>query len=305
MNKAPTKKTGSLLIAGLLCTPLLVTAESFSAEKIESTTEVRPSNSKIAENSESSQEESFSSNFFEFKGVLGGGYQSALYLGQDLNFLPVLALTIDAEYDGWFIESNSKNRISGVMGRFYMGHHLWESDTKQLDLVWGHYTPAIDKEDEDDEEIAALVNLDTRRDDELLGLRYSSWIEDTYYSAELSYDILNNSHRGYVFEGYFGKVKSVRNWDLTFGVGYTWYSANAANYNLGVESHELTDQLTTYNSGAAFTLDLEFSAQMPISQSWVLEVGIVHSFLSDNIKDSPLVVNDSLSSALLGFSYVF
>ncbi|MBV1909048.1 MAG: MipA/OmpV family protein [Kangiellaceae bacterium] len=303
MNQAPFTLITSLLVVGGLCvSPVAFSSSVSTTEPISSAIS---SNTQSVDSVENSQQELESSNFFEFKGILGVGYQSALYRGQDFKFIPILALTFDAEYESWFVESNSKNRISGVMGRFYMGYHLWEHQAEQFDLVWGHYTSAIDKKDKDDDVIPELINLDTRKDDELLGVRYSNWQGETYYSTELSYDILNNSHQGFVFEGYYGKVASVRNWDLTYGLGFTWYSAKVANYNLGVEAHELTEQLTVYNSGAAYAASLEFSAQIPVSQSWVLEVGVVHSFLSSNIKDSPLVVNEELSSALLGFSYVF
>ena len=300
MNRALFEPMRAWLIFGLMSISLSVFAEE--PQSIDSKKSLEDKSSEIGEGSQPDEE---SSNFFEFKGVLGAGYISDLYLGQDFNFVPILAITFDAEYEGWFVESNSKSRISAVMGRVYIGYHFWQKEAEQLDLVWGHYTPSIDKTDFDDEVVPELANLDPRRDDELLGIRYSNWIDDTYYSAELAYDALNNTHDGFVFEGYYGKVSSFRNWDFTYGVGYTWYSAKTADYNLGVESHELSEQLRVYNSGAAYAISLEFSAQIPVSESWVLDAGIITTHLSSNIKNSPLVVSEQHSSAMLGFSYVF
>jgi MipA family protein len=139
----------------------------------------------------------------------------------------------------------------------------------------------------------------------LLGVRYSNWESDTYYSLEAAYDILNNSHQSFVVEGYLGRTAAIRNWDLTYGLGATWYSSKVINYNVGLKDFELTDELFAYSTGAGYTVDFEISAQTPISESWVFEIALEHTFLSSNIKNSPLVVNDNLSSVLLGFSYVF
>ncbi|MGB0496601.1 MAG: MipA/OmpV family protein [Kangiellaceae bacterium] len=306
MNKLTSHKFSVALVIVSLLSSQSVVGQTDVAPSLETQSVAEPSVDAVESSTQFSEDEDpLSSNFIEFKGILGAAYQSSLYLGQEYNYLPVVALTIDAEYEGWFLESNSKNRINGVMGRLYAGYHIWESESEQLDLVWGHYSPAIERKDKDDDVIPALANLEPRHDDDLLGIRYASWIGKAYYSTEVGYDILNSTHKGIVLEAYVGKVEAVRNWDLTYGLGFTWFSAKVADYNLGVETHELTEYLTTYNSGAAYTFDFEFSAQVPISESWVLEVGVVHSVLSSNIKDSPLVVNGNLSSVLVGFSYVF
>ncbi len=259
----------------------------------------------VIESDQNESEQNDANNFYQFTGILGAGYQSTLYRGNEIGYIPILALSFDAEYNSWFVESNSRNRVGGVLGRFYLGYHLWEKQNQQLDIVWGHYTPAINKTDDDDEAIPELVNLKTRRDDELLGIRYSHGYQDTYYSLEIAYDILNNSHDSFVAEAYFGKVAAIKNWDLTYGIGATWYSNKVANYNLGVMPSELTDDLSVYSSGSAYAIDLELSAQTPISENWIFEVAVEYSLLSDSIKNSPLTVADDLRSAIVGFSYVF
>lgn len=293
-------KTPSCTSLFLVIFSLIFSLNSRASEK---SAESNASSSQSA--SQADPQDQDSNNFYEFKAIVGAGYQSQLYLENEIGYVPALAVTFDGEYNDWFVESNSRNRISGVLGRFYLGYHLWESDTQGLDLIWGHYTPAIDKTDKDEDEIPSLVNLKTRKDDELLGVRYSNWGSDTYYSLEAGYDILNNSHKSFVVEGYLGRVAVVRNWDLTYGLGATWYSSKAIDYNVGVKDYELTDELFAYSAGAGYTVDFEISAQTPISENWVFEIALEHTLLSSQISNSPLVVNDRLSSVLLGFSYVF
>ena len=293
-------KSTSLIAILLVISNIAIPSFTQAAE-----TEPQSNVSVTSDADQSVSEQQESNNFYEFKAIVGAGYQSQLYLENEIGYVPVLAVTFDGEYNDWFVESNARNRISGVLGRFYLGYHLWESEAEGLDLVWGHYSPAIDKTDKDEKEIPELVNLQTRKDDELLGVRYSNWESDTYYSLEAAYDILNNSHQSFVVEGYLGRTAAIRNWDLTYGLGATWYSSKVINYNVGLKDFELTDGLFAYSTGAGYTLDFEISAQTPISESWVFEIALEHTFLSSNIKNSPLVVNDNLSSVLLGFSYVF
>ena len=276
---------------------------SLDSDAREQLAESNASSSESIEQADTQQQDS--NNFYEFKAIVGAGYQSQLYLENEIGYVPVLAITFDGEYNDWFVESNSRNRISGALGRFYLGYHLWETDTQGLDLIWGHYSPAIDKTDEDEDEIPALVNLNTRRDDQLLGVRYSNWESDTYYSLEAGYDIFNSSHQGFVIEGYLGRVAVIRNWDLVYGLGATWYSNKVTNYNVGVKDSELTDELFAYSTSAGYAIDFEISAQTPISENWVFQIALEHTLLSSHISNSPLVVNDQLSSVLLGFSYVF
>ncbi|WP_444997063.1 MipA/OmpV family protein [Aliikangiella sp. IMCC44359] len=247
------------------------------------------------------------SNFsYDFKLLTGIVYTNNLYLGYDeKGFNPALTLTLDMDYYDFFFESNRKNRINSELGRVYIGYHLWENDNYQLDIISGSYAPAISKENEDGEPVPELINLNERENDYNFGARFSKLDGSTYYSLELVYDLASLTHNGWILDSYAGKVHTIGNWDITYGLGHTWYSENTSNYFLGIKKEEVAPGISSYKTGASYAINLEFSAQYPISESWVFEATLTHNWLSKNISESPLIIDDSITIALIGFGYVF
>ncbi|MET1254469.1 MipA/OmpV family protein [Aliikangiella maris] len=254
-------------------------------------------------NEELSEEKAF---YYDFQFSVGAAYYNQLYLGNDeTGFSPAIALTVDLGYKDFFFESNRKNRLSAVLGRVLIGYHLWQDEENQLDIVSGNYAPGIEKKDADDNVIPELVNLKERRDDYNFGVRFSRLTGSTYMSSELVYDLVGLSHHGWVLDSYIGKVNSWGNWDVNYGIGHTWVSQNVSDYYVGVKPAEVLPGIYPYKTGSGYTLNIEFSAQYPVSENWVFEAGLNYSWLSDNLYRSPLVINQDVLTALIGFGYVF
>lgn len=247
----------------------------------------------------------------DFKLDLGGAYQKQFYFGNELDglgsndYTAAIGLSIDAEYYNFFLESNSKGRIGGVLGRTNIGYHLWRDDNSSIDIISANYIPAINREDSDDVVIPELRNLNKRNDDYSFGFRYSQVKNNWYFSSEIVNDILNSAHKGFVIDNYIGKTTSQGNWDLTYGFGHTWYSAKVSNYYVGLQQNEIVNDWSSYQTGASYTLNVGFFAEYPISKSWVFEGGFEYNWLSKNIRNSPLIVSDYSLSSFVGFGYVF
>ena len=256
---------------------------------------------------ESEEEESDEGEFlYDFQILFGLDYSNRFLLGDNSNeFQPALALTLDFEYYNFFMESGRKNRASAVLGRAYLGYHLWSDENNAVDIISGTYVGGIERDDGDGDPIPELVNLKNRKADNSFGARYSYFDESYYFSTELVRDVFELSHKGWIVDSYIGGLSTVGNWDFGYGVGHTWYSSNTSSYYLGVEPEELTPALTTYTSGPSYSFNLEFSTRYPLSENWVFESGISYLWFSKNISDSPLFTDHQVLETFVGFGYVF
>lgn len=252
------------------------------------------------------EEEDESDFVYDFEILFGVDSENRLFLGQNRNEVSIGgALTVDLQYGNFFIESGRKNRASAVLGRAYLGYHLWQDERVSLDIISGSYIPGIDKQDKDEDPIPILVNLENRKDDYDFGIRYIYAMDNYFISTDIVKDIFSLSHEGWVVDSYLGSFSSYGNWDFSYGVGHTWVSADVTNYHIGVKPSELSPGLVTYSSGPSYMLNVEASAKTPVSESWIFEAGFSHSWLSDNISDSPLVIDDRVTEIFIGFGYVF
>ncbi len=246
-----------------------------------------------------------SDNFYRFKLLMGGYSQSrAFYGNDDVENGALINLALDFEYEDFFMDSSNKNRGGGLLGRVYLGYHLWQDEKVAWDIIAGSYTPEFPRLDKDDRQIPALRNIGSREEDFGLGVRYSRLFGDQYFSIEVVKDV-SSQHEGYIFDSYLSKVMSYGNWDFVYGVGHTWFSSQTTNFYIGLEDHEIVNQWQPYNTGASYIVSLELSAEYPISESWVFESGFSYSWLSDNLTKSPLVTKNYDLAVILGFAYVF
>lgn len=243
---------------------------------------------------------------YDIEILFGIDVENRFYLGDDFNDIsPGLALTLDLQYGNFFIESGRKNRASAVLGRAYLGYHLWHDDNSSVDIISGSYIPGIEKLDKDEEPIPELVNLENRKEDYDFGLRYIYTAENYFVSTEIVKDLFELSHEGWVVDSYVGSFSSYANWDFSYGFGHSWYSSKATNYHFGVKPNEVAPGIQAYSTGPAYSFYLEASAKTPISEDWVFETGFSHSWISDNISQSPLVIDNRVTEFFMGFGYVF
>ncbi|TQV87913.1 MipA/OmpV family protein [Aliikangiella coralliicola] len=255
---------------------------------------------------ESDEAESSNTLLYDFSVLLGAGVRNRYFLGDDTNeSVPIVAVVFDLEYRNFFFEANRKNRINAVLGRAYAGYHIWADEDSSIDLISGNYITGIETQDKDSQPIPELVNLKKRKDDYNFGVRYSRFKDDLYFSTELVYDVFATSHESWIADTYVGKVLTQGNWDITVGASLILYSSKVTNYHAGVTPEEVAPGISSYHTGSSYTTNFEFSAQYPVSESWVFETGINYNHFSSNIKDSPLIIADHMVVAYLGLEYVF
>lgn len=253
--------------------------------------------------SEVDENESFS---YDFKLIAGFVAENDIYIGENYRIIePGLAIILNLEYYNFFLESSSKKRPYSDVGNGYLGYHLWQGEESSWDLVSGTYVTPIDKSNSDEVSIPQLINLQERVEDFNVGIRYRYFNDALYFSSEAVYDVFSESHQSWIVDNYVGQVMSTGNWDLAFGVGYTWFSKGVSRYYWGVTAEETTNGIDIYEPGSGSLVSFEFSAQYPLSENWVFETGITHSYLSGEIKNSPLIVKDYQIVSYMGFGYVF
>ncbi|QKJ87335.1 MltA-interacting protein MipA [Paramixta manurensis] len=214
-------------------------------------------------------------------------YQSPYKGGQD-RYLPVPI--INYEGDNFYFRS------------LQAGYYLWKDKQDQLSLtVLGgpqHYDP--DENDRGD-----MKRLDKRHMTLLGGLAYRHVADWGIVRTTLAGDVLNNSNGilwdlAYLYRFDFG------DFSLTPGIGALWNSANQNRYYYGVSSREMERTgIDRYRPDDSWSPYVEMSADYKINESWRASLVGRYTRLGDEIKDSPMVDNNSQLTVWTGVSYTF
>ena len=214
------------------------------------------------------------------------------------------SLLIDISYHNFFIHTDRRRaKDLGVIG-----YQLIEEDDWALDFIYKNYVLGYDPasiERYQDHPLTALKDLDERNHGAGTAIRYTKYDDNVLFTLDLAKLFLDNNNNNILLESYYSYRQPYRNWDIYFGGGITYYSADIISYYYGVAEHEANNDRQVYRPGAGFKLEFEVFAQYPLSQSWYLNTGITQIIFSKNISDSPLVRTNNLTQVRLGLRYVF
>ncbi len=82
---------------------------------------------------------------------------------------------------------------------------------------------------------------------------------------------------------------------LVLSLGFTWKSAEVVDYYYGVERF--------YEPGAAASPFIKLGFSRPIAERWTINAFVHHEFLGSAIADSPIVVDDSVTTVFAGIVF--
>jgi len=243
---------------------------------------------------------------YDLELVTGITNDHAVYFGEKNKDIALFFdVILDIEYKDFFLESKNKNRTSGVLANPIIGYHLWHDDNQRIDIIGSSYISPIDKNNANGEPIVELQNLKSRNFSFDLGFRYEHVLDDLYFSSEIVYDVIGSAHKSFIVDSYFGRVLSISNWDINYGIGHTWFSRKTTNYYLGVTQSEIVNDWKQYQTNAGYTINFELSFYYPLSENWIFESALGYRWLSDNLSESPLILQNRIQAAYVGFGYVF
>ena len=103
----------------------------------------------------------------------------------------------------------------------------------------------------------------------------------------------------------FSKAFGFEKLDVKLSGGLQWRSGQLNDYYYGVESQYAVVGRDQYEAGAGMNYNTGIGFQYQLDENWSIINGYEAKFLSDEIKDSPLVDKDVTLSASIGFLYSF
>jgi outer membrane protein len=140
------------------------------------------------------------------------------------------------------------------------------------------------------------------------GLQINWFINDLLeVKAQLLHDI-NNVYHG--FNAHLGLQKTfaleqLPNTRLSISAGANWQSAELADYYYGLHEDDDVDLFNLYQADAGIQPYFSFSLTHKINKNWQLKLLAKREFLDSNLTDSPLIEDDTITSAFIGVVYAF
>lgn len=219
---------------------------------------------------------------------LGVGWVSSPYKEHDDTFLPFPIISYEGE-------------------RFYVrglsaGVHLWKEDLQEISLGLSYFGLRFDPGKTDN---GRLQKLDDRYSTLNADLQYNLRTDYGHTGLKVSRDILGNSD-GFSAEAYYKYPFMLGLVTLAPGGGLRWDSKEQLDYYYGISSKEARRSgLDKYDPDDGFSPFLSLEASWLFTENWSLSAGGEVLFLSNEIKDSPMVDSDQIFSANTGLNYTF
>ena len=223
-----------------------------------------------------------------------------------MNYLNI-SLLFDFYYKGFFIQSDHRRadtqRLGAEVGYQLAVENDWEFDIISKSYISGFYPETI--MDIADKNIPEIDGIKSRQIGTGLGIRYSRYYDDNYFSLDVANLSPLSDARGWIIDAFYSKLILYRNWDIYVNSGLTLYSPSTVDYYFGVDNNEINAHRAYYQPGAGAKLNFEIFAQQPISESWTFNAGFSQSFYTANITNSPIIDSQGATRIMLGVLYVF
>ena len=191
--------------------------------------------------------------------------------------------------------------------RFYVrgltaGVHVWKEGMNELSLNVSYNPFSFDASKSDS---WSMRQLDDRHSSVMAGVLYRLLTPYGTARAGISGDVLGNSNGllgdlGYQYPFTFNKFT------LTPGIGVFWASENYNDYYYGVSGKESRKSgMEKYDADAGFSPYAELGANYALFEHWNLFATGRVKFVSDEVKESPMVDKDTATTLTIGVRYDF
>ncbi|MBF0381959.1 MAG: MipA/OmpV family protein [Magnetococcales bacterium] len=148
-----------------------------------------------------------------------------------------------------------------------------------------------------------LGGMAKRKDDFSAGVNVVYQHGTHTVSSRLLFDI-NNNHNGYTVDLKYSTIYPLSAKFITLPyLGVEHFSANKSNYYYGVDENEAISTRSSYTVGGIINPYIGMEAIYQIDEKWSLLGRGEYKYLNDNIKNSPIVEQNSEAIAAIGVLY--
>jgi outer membrane protein len=155
------------------------------------------------------------------------------------------------------------------------------------------------------EEKGFLAGMDERKNTAMAGLDAHMRVSARWRLESSAVTDILDRHNGQEMNLVLSRVFRQGNLSLIPGAGLVWRSANYNDYYYGVASSEATDERPAYDPGSSLEWIARILLRYDLSANWSLAVAARLEGLSSELRDSPIVDEDYLTTTIVGLNYFF
>lgn len=206
---------------------------------------------------------------------------------------------------GWALDAGddwSLNLIAGIGGERSFFSFF---DDSSGGFAPGFGTPAFPGQPEDFsmEQLAAIEAPDRDRTIDAGIELIANW-HDSEIMLQVLSDI-SDRHNGQEAWLSWALPRSYGRWDIVPSTGFVWKSEKNTDYYFGVRPDEVQPGLPQYQAGQSMNPFARLSITYNLNSHWKIVSVLRYEKLHGEITDSPMVVEDSVTTAFVGLHYAF
>lgn len=211
---------------------------------------------------------------FAANGGVGLVWIRSPYKGHDDYYIPFPSLQIESKY--FFIKE------------LKLGFYLYRDDTEENELTLG-ITPGFTMFNPDKTTDYKLSFLDKRKMAADVYLQFIKRYRYGTVGARAFMDVLGNAD-GFGIEAFYNLPIFINEFTITPGAGLSYLSGDRTEYYYGISRAEaLRSGLAAYHADYSITPYVSLEASLLTENGWNIFANAKYSFLSDEIKDSPMI----------------
>lgn len=212
------------------------------------------------------------------------------------------------DYDGGTVPVpmiNVSNEIFYLRG-LTAGAYLYADQTEQLSVIITYHAQSFEASESNH---ADMKKLDDRDSTAMAGLSYN--VNITQYDSlrfRALFDILDETDGGYLLDaGYQARIPVVADQvTVSPGFGVTWSNDKLNEHYYGVSAAEASrTSFSQYSPDGSFSPYLSLGINVRLTDSINFFANGSYAFLSDEVKDSPMVDRSGAISGVVGMSMNF
>lgn len=220
---------------------------------------------------------------------IGAGGATSEYKETDSQIWPVPLLNYEGE----------RFYVRGLTG----GIFLYKNSTHELSLNISYLPQSFDASDSDSR---AMRQLDDRYSTMLAGASYRLKSEYGIANLSVSGDVLGTSNGILADLSYAYPIPAISIFQITPAAGVTWTSSNYNDYYYGVSGKESRKSgLGSYDADDGFSPYAGINIKAGITENFDILLNGKAVYLSEEIRDSPMVDKDIKYYFSAGFTYSF
>ncbi|MCO6412230.1 MAG: MipA/OmpV family protein [Thiogranum sp.] len=150
-----------------------------------------------------------------------------------------------------------------------------------------------------------LSGMDTRGDSLEAGLNVAWRFDRAAVEAAYLTDMSDESDGDSAFVNVSYSFVDSSQWQVRGQIGFEYLDDDVTGYYWGVPAAEATATRPVYSPDEAWNTSVGLIATYHLTDSWALMGGAVHTMLGDEIADSPILEEDSATTAFAGAVWKF